>query len=118
MSEDKLIDLVTDVRLKFEKGRIPKKELTKLYFKYNPNVDINIFVEHALEMFPNLNCGLASVYLQEVLGGKIVRGQYKNYSHTFLLLNRKIIDITADQYGGPMVYVGEPVSPWQVYCLC
>ena len=106
--------LVKKVREDFERKQIPKGKLAELYAKYNPTVDAPLFVGEAEKIFPRLNCGLASVYLQEVLGcGKIVCGTFQNYNHTFLQLpDGKIVDITAGQYGGPSVYVGSLVPPW------
>ena len=67
-------------------------------------------------MFPNLNCGLATVYLRKLFSdGKIVNGKYQNKNHTFLLLEDSVVvDITSDQYGGPKVYVGLLQSPWSL----
>ena len=105
-------EIVQEVRKKFERAEIEKSELVRLYSIYNPNVDSSIFVEEAIKIFPKLNCGLASVYLQELLGGEIVRGYYDGYPHTYLLLSGQVIDVTSDQYGGPKVYVGELKLPW------
>lgn len=106
-------DLARDVRKKFELGLIPKEILVKLYSEYNPKVEAVTFVNEAETIFPSLNCGLTSVYLQEVLGGKIVHGKYGNQNHTFLKYQDTIVDITADQFGGPKVYVGKLKSPWK-----
>ena len=108
--------LVKKVREDFEQKQIPKEKLAELYAKYNPSVDTQRFVIEAEKLFPTLNCGLASVYLREVLGcGEVVRGTYKNHNHTFLLLSDgTIIDITADQYGGPSVYIGVLMLPWSL----
>ena len=67
-------------------------------------------------MFPNLNCGLATVYLRKLFSdGRIVNGKYKDNNHTFLLLEDSVVvDITSDQYGGPKVYVGPLQSPWSL----
>jgi hypothetical protein len=43
-----------------------------------------------------------------------VRGTYSGYSHTFLLLGGNVVDITADQFDGPPVYVGPLTQPWEV----
>ncbi|MHC2275464.1 hypothetical protein ACVME8_002075 [Bradyrhizobium diazoefficiens] len=88
--------------------------LALLYSKYNPIEDIDSFVAAGLEIFPNLNCGLASVYLQHLIPeGSIVQGSYQSDPHTFLLLEHGLIlDITADQCGGPPVYVGGLQPPW------
>jgi hypothetical protein len=87
--------------------------LVDLYHAYNPAVsDAERYVEVALEMFPLGNCGLATVLLQHYLGGEIVNGSYDGRAHTFLLLYGLVVDITADQFGGPEVYVGPLQAPW------
>lgn len=113
MSSD-VKSITEKVREDFEQKRIPRDELVRLYSEYNPKIDASVFVAEAEKVFPKLNCGLASVYLQNILGdGKIVRGSYEGNDHTFLLLNDDtIVDITADQYGGPEVYVGKLKTPW------
>ena len=105
---------LTKIRKDFEKRKISDNSLKKLYFKYNNIGNINLFLKRARKLFPYLNCGIASVYLQNIFGGEIIQGKYKGNSHTFLKLNNKIIDITADQYGGPKVYAGELRKPWKL----
>jgi hypothetical protein len=108
--------IAMDARKMFESGLADKKELTELYLEYNKNVeDVDLFIKRAKDLFPELNCGLASVYLQKTLGGgEIINGKYKNKKHTFLLLGNKILDITADQYGGPKTYIGPLKKPWSL----
>jgi hypothetical protein len=103
-------------RSKFQDNVIKSSLLSELYKKYNPRVeDIDEFVGLASKSFPDLNCGLASVYLQHTLQeGKIVQGSYNNHNHTFLKVRSEIVDITADQFGGPKVYVGALVLPWSL----
>lgn len=104
-------------REKFENGKINYPLLRNLYQKYNRLDDIDKFIKEAKEIFPRLNCGLATLYLKDVLKeGEIKRGEYRNESHTFLLLkNNIIIDITADQFNGPKVYVGLLKFPWLIH---
>lgn len=104
------------VRRKFERGTIPPFELAWLYDSYNPILDITRFISTAQEIFPRLSCGLASAYLQRLLQkGVVVHGTYKGHGHTFLLIDDHwIVDITADQFGGPKVYVGPLKSPWSM----
>jgi hypothetical protein len=108
--------IASKVRADFEARRINEDELKQLYQQYNPLDDIDSFMKSAREIFPNLNCGLASVYLRKLFyGSKIVNGKYQNNNHTFILLeNSTVVDITSDQYGGPKVYVGPLQSPWVV----
>ena len=100
------------VRMEFNYKKISKGKLSALYFTYNPEVQGDMFVLEAEKIFPKLNCGLTSVYLRNILGGKVIQGKYDKYRHTFLMVGKQVIDITADQYGGPEVYVGKLKSPW------
>lgn len=108
-----------EVRKQFEDKKVDSKVLVKLYSEYNPNVDnVALFITRACELFPHLNCGLASVYLKEVLQlGTVTQGKYGDEDHTFLLIGDgaekpMVADITSDQFGGPSVYVGPLQSPW------
>ena len=49
-------------RADFEARRIDYSELKRLYQQYNPLDDIDSFITKAKEVFPRLNCGLATVY--------------------------------------------------------
>jgi len=85
---------------------------------YNPVANIESFLDWAKDQFPKLNCGLTAVYLKHHLGtGQIIKGSYNKEHHTFLEIGDNIIDITADQFGGPKIYVGPLKLPWsrQVY---
>ena len=44
----------------------------------------------------------------------MVTGSYEGQKHTFLMLDNLVLDITADQFGGPALYVGSLVSPWSL----
>jgi len=112
---ENILNLAQEVRSCFERHEIPKEALARAYGAYSPGIDAILFVDEADKMFPALNCGIASVYLQTVLGGKVVQGKYRYHPHTFLLLaGITALDITADQYGGPSVYYGELTYPWQL----
>lgn len=113
-SHEKLTAIATEARNLFEKSQIPRGKLRELYLEYNHIENINDFLDQAQAMFPVLNCGLASVYLRNIVGdGEVMRGNYKGEGHTFLLLDSVVIDITADQFDGPPVYVGPLVLPWE-----
>ena len=114
-------EIVVDVRRQFEQHLVDDDLLIQLYHNYNPKVEnVKLFVESAKELFPNLNCGLATVYLKECLQmGRIVNGEYNGENHTFLLIEDGLkepflVDITSDQYGGPDIYIGPIVTPWKV----
>ena len=101
------------VRREFERHRAPVRMLMRLYDAYCPVPDKRAFIAAALRQFPKLNCGIATVYLRHRLGrGAIINGSYRGSGHTFLALGRLIVDITADQFGGPPVYIGPLVPPW------
>ncbi len=79
-----------------------------LYQKYQHIENIELFIERASVLFPTLNCGIASVYLEYVLGtGRVVQGKFNTHHHTFLFIDGiTVVDITADQYAGPVIYIG------------
>src|SRR3954469_2029442 len=92
------------IRRRFESRKIPPLLLACLYESYTHVDDVTKFVTTAADIFPRLNCGIASTYLQSELGvGNIVNGSYKGHGHTFVLIDSAesdlIIDITADQFG-------------------
>lgn len=116
MSDD-LFAIAEEARLKFERGIILHEVLAKLYLAYNPNVEIKSFLKQAKDNFPNGNCGLAATYIKDKLGeGELVRGSYNGQNHTFIYVKGKnrLIDITADQFGGPPVYAGVLKKPWSL----
>lgn len=100
------------IREQFETGAIDKELLAQLYRDYADVGDTVRFVSKAKDIFPRGNCGLASLYLKKEIGGEVVRGKYGKHDHTFLVINDIIVDITADQFGGPKVYVGHVQKPW------
>lgn len=105
-----------DSRYAFEQKTINTALLKKLYKKYTTIPNIDIFLQQAQHLFPHLNCGLASVYLKNILPtSQIIQGSYKGNPHTFLLFKKTIIDITADQYGGPKIYIGPLKQPWSLH---
>jgi hypothetical protein len=103
-------EIALNAREEFENRKVDKI----LYGRYAKIHNLKDFLKKAQGMFPKLNCGLTCVYLQRNLGeGEIVNGKYGMENHTFLLLNKKtVVDITADQYGGPKVYCGPLKYPW------
>jgi hypothetical protein len=105
------------VRRVFELRQCDRRLLAELYGRYNPVPDIRGFIERALAMFPKLCCGLAIIYLRHRLGGWGVacQGFYRTIPHTVLAADDLLIDITADQFGGPAVYVGPVLYPWTPY---
>jgi len=113
MGEKNLLKIAQKAREDFLSKRIDKETLKKDYFIYNPITNIDEFIEKAKHLFPKLNCGLTTAYLREIIGkGEIIKGKYKQNNHTFLLVDKIVVDITADQYDGPEVYVGKLDKPW------
>ena len=116
ISTDEILEIAKNTRREFEESRVDKDLLARLYLAYNQVEDINSFIKRADLIFPSLNCGLASAYIQgKIECGEIVLGHYHNNPHSFLLLDEGfIVDITADQFGGPKIYVGPLTYPWSV----
>ncbi len=109
-----LKEIAKEARRSFEERKIKSSLLEELYSKYSPIQDITLFISRAIDSFPSSNCGVASVYLHHILGeGEVVQGKYAGNNHTFLMIGSKVIDITADQYEGPTVYVGPIKTPWK-----
>jgi hypothetical protein len=112
---ESLLDRVTSVRRALSSRECDPVVLARLYQRYNPVPDVEAFVGHALRIFPRLCCGLASVYLRHCLKeGVVTCGSYGDEPHSFLLRRDGIVDITADQFGGPEVYVGPLKAPWHI----
>jgi hypothetical protein len=100
-------------RKDLESGDADRTLLANLYAAYNRIPDVHRFVCKALDQFPTLACGIASAYVRYRLGrGRIVQGRFAGHPHTFVLVDKTIVDITSDQYGGPRVYVGPLRRPW------
>lgn len=101
-------------RQSFEQDAIPRPLLRTLFTAYNPDfLDVDNYIDFSLKRFPKDNCWLASVYLRHVLGdGDVVEGAYNLEAHQYLQIGKLAVDITADQFGGPPVYVGPVVEPW------
>lgn len=115
MNLKKIEAIAIKIRKEFRNFRIDEKELKRIYQDYNTLGNPDLFLSSSKQIFPNLNCGLTTVYLRNLLGGEIINGKYKDNNHTFLILRKKIIiDITADQYKGPEVYVGPIRKPWAI----
>lgn len=109
-----LHDKAHEVRFAFELGEFDVAVARRAYSAYAPDIDVDLFLSRARALFPALNCGLCSTYLGAVLGcGTVRRGKYDAEDHTVLAVGSLIVDITADQFGGPRVYVGPPQFPWR-----
>lgn len=110
---DIIHNIVIKTRKQFEMNTVDTAMLKKIYGSYTLIPNMDEFVTIALSQFPKLNCGLTSLYLQYLLqDGEVHSGKYKQENHTFLTIENLIIDITADQYGGPKIYIGSLCEPW------
>lgn len=101
-------------REQFEQKSTDTKLLVALYRDYADVGDTAQFVGKARDIFPLGNCDITTLLLKEKLGGEVVQGKYGEQKHTFLSIDGVIVDITADQFGGPEVYVGPLRSPWSL----
>lgn len=87
------------------------------YSKSNPE-HIQRSVEACLPNFPRGCCDFASLLLQDrIQDGEVTTGVYYKRprafdAHAFLQLGGILCDLTADQFGGPRIYIGEFVLPW------
>ena len=100
-------------RRAFESGCFDVSVARRAYTDYAPDIDVDLFLSHSRRLFPALNCGLCSTYLRAVLHcGTVRRGRYNADLHTVLIVGSTVIDVTADQFGGPPVYIGPLRQPW------
>lgn len=100
------------VRREFEKRTVNPALLARLYGEYADVGNVETFITRAVDSFPSGNCGVASVYLRHKFGGEILHCRYGGHNHTVLAFGSEIVDITADQYGGPPIYIGPFQKPW------
>ena len=111
-------DVAERVREIFEKKKLrPRsREVIKRRLSRLPLEESRIdeMINKAVEQFPREACIIASLYLNIRLRhrGLIVIGSYQEKPHTYIVLDGVIVDITADQFGGPRVYVGPIKEPW------
>lgn len=122
--DDKLshiIRVAKKARNDFEQGTVSRpmlRAVVRLSFpEYPPYEVIDQYLALLEGIFPDENCDLTTGYLLEQLGeGELIVGTYDGNPHVFLGifvgLEKMIVDITADQFGGPPVYVGPMVEPW------
>lgn len=117
----RLEEVAWDVRRQFETGEAYTERLMRLYrdiLSHNP-YGLEDFFRKAKAQFPKRNCGIATVALYDRLGiGEIAKGSsYQGIAHTMLTIGGDrgiMVDITADQFGGPKVYVGQIRDPWYI----
>ncbi len=115
MNKPEILNIVSQTRNAFEDGSIDSSLLKARFGIWYPGVaNIQEYIDGARDDFPNGCCSMASAYLREEIGaGQIKYGRYNGYGHTVLKLSKfEIVDITADQFGGPDVYYGSLEHPW------
>jgi hypothetical protein len=120
-SAQELYDIAAQGRLDFETGTADAKlpRILKLYVPQRAEdwiSDLPLLRAH----FPKYNCDLTAPYLRHQYGwGELLYGYYDGKIHTVLDLGKTVLadetiaDITADQFGGPTIYVGPLVMPWE-----
>ncbi len=124
MNIEEIRGIATTVRKEFESGEVDRELLEKIFreCRSQPVSNAHYYVQQALRQFPKNCCEIASVYLQTRLHiGHLEHGLYEDRrcpssgGHGVLLLDHSMIaDITADQFGGPPVYVGPLRHPWRL----
>jgi hypothetical protein len=129
-----VLNIAERTRRDFEIGAITVPHLVEIALINRPNLTdeqlkyLRVGAEGGVGNFPDEACQVATDELKHRLGfGKIIDGSYlvsepgghEEFSrHEFLDISdpdsaeRTIVDITADQFGGPPVYVGEWRRPW------
>ncbi|MDP3734085.1 MAG: hypothetical protein Q8R37_02560 [Nanoarchaeota archaeon] len=111
--KDFLEKIAMEMREEFETKTIDVKLLEQFFYDYIPLNHCESFIQKSLESFPRNNCSVATVYLKhKIPEGKVIPGWYGLDVHVFLMVDDIIVDITADQFGGPKVYVGPLKYPW------
>lgn len=115
------VDIAYEARAAFEQMTISRALLRKVvrlsYIEEIPDELVDEYIDLLALAFPFENCDLATGYLLEQYGqGELIIGTYDRVPHVclglFVGLEKIIVDITADQFGGPPVYVGPLVAPW------
>jgi hypothetical protein len=111
-----------EARSAFESGQVTVDMLIGLYSNIeNRRVQdlgrLAVEIDYLLPYFPYQNCEYASVYLGSQVGqGQMLCGYYDFRPHKVWdvgpVVGETIMDITADQFGGPPIYIGPLVLPW------
>lgn len=140
MGPSELQLLAEEARREWEQDAIDYKLLCKLYRKWveefgltDHRVELDDYgirsiVQLARHYFPKGCCGVASCWLaRKIPDSKLVHGAYQirkkkwfglkvkvtEEPHTWIETGDTIIDITADQFGGPKIYIGPVKEPYK-----
>ena len=125
MDKTEIEKIASDVRRLWESGAIATEKVAFTYRSWLNRLNLQLseeesiqLVTEAIAMFPTGCCGLASCVLAEHLdNATIVRGYWKASPpcpHTWISVGELMVDITADQFGGPPVFVGPLEAPWSL----
>jgi len=116
--DTEIIRTALDVRKSFEDGSVYDSLILRtVYMELRPQAHIDETLRYCRGSFPRGNCGLASAYLKHALHrGRVVDGSYEGLEHSVLLFEPEmvILDITADQFGGPSIYLGPVIPTWSL----
>lgn len=101
-------------KLSVSVGLLPEKDEAEWSLT---GTEVDKLMETAKRLFPTGCCGLASCLVAaEIPDAKVVTGAYvhdgEERPHTWVEYESMVVDVTADQFGGPRVYVGEKTSEW------
>ncbi len=129
-----ILSIAESTRRDFEVGAIAVPHLVKVALINRPGLTeeelryVRVGATGAVANFPDEACQVATDELKHRLGfGEIIDGSYvvtdsgghESFErHEFLEVGRTdraertIVDISADQFGGPPLYVGAWIRPW------
>lgn len=118
----------TAARLEWEMRAVDWDKLQELYRKWVEEfgnvghqialslVGLPRMIANAQSTFPKGCCGMASCLLaSRIPNAQLVHGLYEcpqQEPHTWVMVDDLVLDITADQFGGPPVYIGPLEKPW------
>ena len=134
MTYDEIMPIAIQARRDFDNKSVDVQYLKSLVEKHLPYIAENYkdgltqWIEQSVANFPIDCCEIgAAVLLDRVGEGEIAHGRYEREpigphnirkSHTFWTQAETpgktalMADITADQYGGPPIFVGSLKRPW------
>lgn len=136
MTYDQIMPIAIQARKEFEDKSVKVQYLKSLvethlaYIADNYKDGLTQWIEQSVANFPANCCELGAAVLLDRIGeGIIAHGRYEHEpigphnirkSHTFWVQLesvgeiRLMADTTADQYGGPPIYVGTIKHPWTI----
>lgn len=118
LETSRIMSVAAIARQELASNAVDRELLKDLCLPYASSFGGNVdhFLDRVQPQFPRGNCGLASIYLKHRLGeGEIKNGRYRGLAHVVLQVSGLVTDITADQFGGPKIYVGTLKDPWELH---